>query len=64
MFILKPNTIQKALIEYEMSQTGCNYDHAEKKVLDFLERKKDPYKYDLKNVFNKKISDLKDNYFS
>ena len=63
-FILKPNTIENAIIEYEMAQTGCDYKHAKNKVKKFLDSKKKQYNYDLENVFNKKLSSFKKNHFS
>jgi hypothetical protein len=60
----KKDFLKTILVEFEVNQNRTPIDVATQKVNQFLERKKDQYNFDLINVFDKKISDLKENYSS
>lgn len=53
------NILKTILVEFEVNQNRTPIDVATQKVNQFLERKKNQYKFDLVNIFDKKLNDLK-----
>ena len=53
------NILKTILVEFEVNQNRTPIDVANQKVNQFLERKKNQYKFDLVNIFDKKLNDLK-----